>query len=89
MYKLLTSYSTALVTLMALDGIWIGLIAKGFYKQHIGFLFRETPIWPAIIAFYVLYAAALMFFVVTPTAGSIPKAALWGGTFRTHRIHDV
>lgn len=55
-----------LVSLAVLDGLWIGVFAKGFYKSTIGYLFGATPNWTAIVLFYLIYAAGVTFFVVAP-----------------------
>jgi len=61
-------YFATLVPLMALDAIWLGYLARGFYAEKLGFLFNTVKPGPAII-FYLLYAVGLVYFVVRPTAG--------------------
>ena len=46
--------------------LWLGLIAKNFYRNNLGFLMRPSPNWIAAIIFYLVYIAAIMFFVVHP-----------------------
>lgn len=59
-------YFIALPILIGLDALWLGLVAKGFYKKHIGFLMRpDFNIWLALL-FYLLYIAGLIFFVIAP-----------------------
>ncbi|MCX6788917.1 MAG: DUF2177 family protein [bacterium] len=59
-------YLTSLVSLLVLDGLWITVIAKSFYKKYLGYIFAEQfVLWPAAL-FYLLYAFGIFYFVVTP-----------------------
>lgn len=60
------TYVATLVPFLILDGLWLGLVARNFYKTQIGFLMSESPQWWAAILFYALYVGALSYFVVTP-----------------------
>lgn len=59
-------FAIALPLLFAADIVWLGIIAKNFYAQQIGFLMRPDIQWPAAILFYLLYIAGLVFFVILP-----------------------
>jgi len=59
-------YFIALPLLLVLDAIWLGVIAKSFYRKQIGFLMAESVQWPVALLFYFLYAVGLVFFVVYP-----------------------
>lgn len=74
------AWLAAIVTAMALDALWFGLIARRFYKRHIGVLMAECVGWPAVLAFYVLFGGGLLYFCVDPAlrAGSPGFAALNG-----------
>lgn len=76
--SLLVSYITVLVTLALLDGLWLGVLAKNFYKENLGYLFRAEPIWSVIVIFYLVYAAAIVYFVVLAADGSWLKALYVG-----------
>lgn len=54
-------YITTLLVLSVFDLIWLGFIAKDFYRVHIGDQFEFNRI-PAIV-FYVLYPMGIVFFV--------------------------
>lgn len=62
-YKL---YLIALPVFLIIDMIWLGLIAKNFYRDQIGFLMRSNIHWIAAILFYLLFVAGLVFFVLSP-----------------------
>ena len=68
------------LAMLVLDGIWLGLVARGFYRQHLGFLMADQVNWGAAVLFYGLYAIGLTVFVTIPSidAGSV-GTALWRG----------
>jgi uncharacterized membrane protein len=68
MNKILAGYVAAVVVIVALDMLWLGLIAKAMYQQGIGHLMAEQPRLLAAVAFYALYAVGLMIFAVMPHA---------------------
>jgi len=76
-------YFITLVIFLILDGIWLGLIAQPFYQAQIGFLLSKNPNWAAASAFYLLYVAGLVVFVVNPAAqsGAAPRRAALRGAF--------
>ncbi len=59
-------YLITLPVFFAIDMIWLGLVAKNFYSQHIGYLMAKTPNWTAAIIFYLLFIAGLVYFVISP-----------------------
>lgn len=76
-------YFIALPILFVLDMLWIGVIAKGFYQNQIGYLLKSSPNWIAIILFYLLYIAGLVLFVIAPSVekGSWITALVLGAFF--------
>jgi uncharacterized membrane protein len=80
--KLLLPYLAIVAVMMALDVLWIGIVARPLYARGIGHLMAEHPNFVAAIAFYLLYAIGLMAFVVLPRApGAWQMAAAWGAAF--------
>lgn len=59
-------YFIALPILIGLDALWLGFVARGFYKKHIGFLMRPDFNIGLALLFYLLYIAGLIFFVIAP-----------------------
>ena len=53
-------------TMLALDLLWLGVVAKGFYAKHMGSLLRPDVRWVPALLFYVLYVTAVVVFVVMP-----------------------
>jgi uncharacterized membrane protein len=71
-----------LVVFLAIDMVWLGWIARGFYRAQIGGLLREDVNWTAALLFYVLFIAGLLVFAVIPALDrSLLRAALAGGFF--------
>ena len=40
-------------------GLWLGLVARTFYRRHLGALMAERPNWTAAVAFYLLYVVGV------------------------------
>lgn len=59
-------YLISLFLMGLVDVVWIGVISKSFYQKHIGFLMTEQVNYIAAAIFYLIYAAAIVFFVVNP-----------------------
>ena len=92
MRKLLLPYLAIVAVMMALDVIWIGGIVRSLYQHGIGHLMAERPDFAAALAFYLLFAAGLMAFVVLPRApGAWTRAAAWGALFgfMTYMTYDL
>ena len=59
-------YCIAVPVFLVLDLLWLGVVARNFYRQHIGWLLADKPNWIAAGAFYLLFVAGIVFFVVEP-----------------------
>ena len=59
-------YFISLTVFLAIDTVWLTLIAKNFYAKHIGYLMAKNPNLIAALIFYLIFIAALIFFVITP-----------------------
>ena len=59
-------YPIALPVFFALDMVWLGLVAKNFYRDQIGVLMKDDINWTAAIVFYLLFIAGLVVFVIAP-----------------------
>lgn len=76
-------YAIALPVFLAIDMVWLGLVAKNFYREQIGFLMKPNVNWAAAIIFYLIFIAGLVVFVVAPAIEkkSIAHALLFGALF--------
>ena len=81
--RLVLAYVAAGACLCLLDLLWLGVIARSWYRAQFGALLLENPRMGAAVAFYAVYLAGLVLFGVWPAlkAGSWSHAALWGGLF--------
>ena len=65
--KLLIDYLLTVFIMIGLDSVWLGVVAKGFNKKHLGHLMRDRfQVVPALL-FYLIYAAGLVYFVINPS----------------------
>lgn len=83
MVNILKYAGVALAIFLVLDTIWLGLIAKNFYKSQIGTLMKDNKNWIAIIGFYIIFIFGLSFFVIEPAIleGNLPYVILAGMFF--------
>lgn len=73
------------VAFMVLDGVWLGLLMKNFYRDQLAPIVRLAdggiaPNWPAAVVVYVLLGTGIALFVI-PRAATIPSAAGYGALF--------
>jgi uncharacterized membrane protein len=59
-------YALTALVFFAVDMIWLGILAKGFYQQHLGHLMRSDVIWVAALLFYLIFIAGILVFSVLP-----------------------
>jgi uncharacterized membrane protein len=59
-------YAISISVFLAIDMVWLTLIAKNFYAKHIGYLMAKNPNLLAALIFYLIFIAGLVFFVITP-----------------------
>lgn len=75
-------YLVTLFVFLSIDMIWLGLVAKNFYSSQIGHLMTPNVNWLAAVVFYLLFAAGLLIFVISPSQNQpILQLALLGGFF--------
>lgn len=67
-------YGAALITVGVLDGIWLGVIAREFYRsQMVAVAAVNFNILPAVL-FYFLYPLGVLFVALTPPASGWQEA---------------
>lgn len=59
-------YAIAFLVFFLTDMVWLGLVAKNFYAQHLGFLMRPDVNWGAALLFYALFIVGLVVFIIAP-----------------------
>lgn len=60
------AYGGAIVTLLVLDAIWLGLMARSFYVPKLGHLMAEQPNFAIAALFYLFYAVAVAILASVP-----------------------
>jgi uncharacterized membrane protein len=82
MADLIKIYGVAFIAFIAIDLIWLGVIASDIYRKYLGYIMRPSPNWGAAIVFYAIYLAGLVFFVINPAIEKQSwKFALFAGMF--------
>ena len=92
MTRYLAAYASTLIVMVALDMLWLGVIAKPLYQDAIGHLMSQRPRIVIAAIFYAVYALGLMIFVVQPQRDSgwgqtIAMGALFG--FFAYATYDL
>ncbi len=90
----LITYLIALVSFLAIDLTWLGLIANKFYKDNLGSLMSKKPVWSVAFIFYAVFIIGLMYFVIVPSLSEnasitklLTRAAIFG--FITYATYDL
>lgn len=93
MIQFIKYYSVAFVVFFAIDLVWLGVVAKNMYKEHLGFIMSPNVNWVAAIGFYMVFIAGLIFFALNPAIekNSVMYAILVGGFFGliTYATYDM
>jgi len=66
------TFLLTLLLILVIDFVWLGLVAKNFYKREIGF--KRIKNWPVALIIYILLAIGITVFVN-------PKTFLMGALF--------
>jgi len=80
--RTLAVYLLTLATFLAMDAVWLGVVARDLYRRELGHLLAPTVRWGAAGVFYLLYVAALLVLVVMPNRGApLLRVAALGALF--------
>ena len=86
-------YLATTIAFFAIDMIWLGFVARTFYRKYLGFLMAPSPNWLAAIIFYLLFIVGILVFVVLPGLEdnsfktTLLRAALFG--LITYATYDL
>ncbi|MFG6467045.1 DUF2177 family protein [Roseateles sp. BYS87W] len=82
MKTLIKPYLVALLVLGVLDALWLGWLARDFYRQGIGAQMADKVRWLPALLFYLGYPAALVVLALWPAGQpllhQVLRAALVG-----------
>jgi len=86
-------YFATLIAFFAIDMVWLGLVARSFYRKYLGFLLAPNPNWLAAIIFYLLFIVGILVFVVVPglKGNSLKTTLLYAALFGliTYATYDL
>ena len=76
-------YFITLAAFLAIDAVWLALVARTFYRRYLDWLMAANPNWIAALAFYLLFVVGVLVFVVVPGVedGSLRTTLLKGALF--------
>ena len=98
--KIIMVYFLTTCVFFAIDMIWLGFIAKKFYRKYLGGFLSDRDLglygiafWLPAIIFYLLFIAGILIFAVFPALEkeSLTKAILFGALFGlfTYATYDL
>ena len=91
--RALSIYAVTLPIFFAIDLVWLGVVAKNFYRQHLGHLLSPQVDWTAAILFYLVFIGGIVFFAVKPALeiNSSLRALTYGALFGflTYATYDL
>ena len=86
-------YLLTVPVFFAIDILWLGVVARGFYRRQLDFILSDKVYWPAAVVFYLIYIAGILFFAVRPAlvSGFWRDAVVLGGLFGffTYATYDL
>lgn len=85
-----------IISFTLLDALWLGVIAKRLYAEHLNTLLRLVdgklqPLWVPAIGVYVALIIGIVCFVLPKAQGHLGAAFLWGALFGfvTYATYDL
>ena len=86
-------YALTIPIFFFIDIIWLGVIARGFYRRRLDFILSPNVNWVAAVIFYLIYIAGILIFAVLPAVSrnSGSHAAVMGALygFFTYSTYDL
>lgn len=81
--KYLVAFGATFIVMLVIDALWLGVVARDFYRDAMGELMSPNPRLGFAAAFYIGYPIGLVIFAVLPgvDAGSVLRAGVLGALF--------
>lgn len=93
MISLILKFLVSFTVFLAIDLLWLGIVARKLYVHHMGHLLRTPPNWPVAFLFYALFVIGVMVFAILPAIEqkNIGYALKWGALFGffTYMTYDL
>jgi uncharacterized membrane protein len=64
--KFVWVYLVAAVVFLTIDAIWLGYVARDFYKDRLGSLLLDRPRFGIAAGFYAIFVIGLIYFAIAP-----------------------
>ena len=74
--QFLAAYAVVLIVMGALDGVWLGWLAREFYQRELGSLMTDSVRAVPAALYYLGFPAAIVFLALTPVPASAFDAVL-------------
>jgi uncharacterized membrane protein len=74
MKSLVIAYAGTLISFLVIDAIWLGLIARRFYRDQLGDLMLSSPKLTVAALFYLVFAIAIVVLAIRP---GLEIASVW------------
>jgi uncharacterized membrane protein len=78
--RVVVLYVATFVVLMALDFVFLGVLAKGFFVSEVGDMLGEVRALPAVL-FYALYVVGILIFVSAQPSATPHRTLTSGALF--------
>jgi uncharacterized membrane protein len=89
----ITHYILTALVFFAIDIVWLGFIARSFYRKYLANFLAPSVNWPAAIIFYLIFIVGILIFAVYPAAqkDSFMHALTYGALFGffTYATYDL
>ncbi|MGM0529701.1 MAG: DUF2177 family protein [Bacteroidota bacterium] len=89
----LISYILTFIVFLAIDMVWLGLIARNLYRKYLGDFLSDKVNWTAAFIFYLLFVIGISIFAIYPAVNkdSVSSAILLGALFGffTYATYDL
>jgi uncharacterized membrane protein len=59
-------YALTALVFFAIDLVWLGVVASGFYRRHLGHLLADQVRWGPALLFYLLFILGILVFAILP-----------------------
>ncbi len=85
------AWLAAFAAMIVLDGIWLGLVAKGMYQREMGSLMADPVRLVPIVAFYLLFPIALVYLTLFSAPSGWGEAIVRGAVlgFAAYGAYDL
>jgi len=89
----LKAWAGTALFLLAIDALWLGIVARGFYARQLGDLMLDQPRLGIAAIFYVMYSGVAVLLASAPAfrSGSLQDALMLGAIlgFAAYGTYDI